>query len=204
MIAKLRGIIDTLGENSLILDVNGVGYQIGCSQKTLLAIGSVGDPATLFIETVMRQESLQLYGFQSVSEKGWFHVLTTVQGVGMKVAMAILSALNLDEIHTAILQHDKATITRAEGVGPKLAARILNELKEKIPTTLQIASSGSTSRAISPTPIFNEALMALMQLGYRRAEATEVLREITAASDDIARVEDLVRMALGKLSTMVA
>lgn len=203
MIAKLRGTIDTLGEGFLIIDVNGVGYQAACSQKTLSMFPNTGESVTLYIETVMRQESLQLYGFYSETEKDWFRLLTTVQGVGMKVALAILSALTPNDICSAIASQDKTLLTRAEGVGPKLAARIVNELKGK---GAAFAGTNATVGFDAPhsSPASQEALLALTQLGYKQAQVSEVLRQIQSDLPKDAGVADLIRSALSKLSRVAA
>ncbi|MEN8236080.1 MAG: Holliday junction branch migration protein RuvA [Pseudomonadota bacterium] len=203
MIAKLRGVIDTLGDGFLVIDVNGVGYQVACSQKTLSMFPALGESITLFIETVMRQESLQLYGFYSENEKDWFRLLTTVQGVGMKVALAILSVLTPNDIHVAIASQDKTLLTRADGVGGKLAARIVNELKEKSLGASGISATGGSSVA-QVSPAYEEARLALTQLGYKQAQVSEVLRQIQDAATETLEVTDLIRAALAKLSRAVA
>src|SRR5579863_5676597 len=132
MIAKLTGVIDTVGDTYLILDVSGVGYFVSCSSRTLASIGAKGERVVLFIETIMRAESLHLYGFGSKEVQDCFRLITTVQGVGMRMGLSLLSALSPVDIYQAIATQDKTTLTRADGVGPKLASRILTELKDKI------------------------------------------------------------------------
>ncbi len=202
MIAKLRGTIDTLGDGFLIIDVNGVGYQVACSHKTLSMFPDLGESLTLFIETVVRQESLQLYGFYSETEKDWFRLLTTVQGVGMKVALAILSALTPHDIQSAIASQDKTLLTRAEGVGAKLAARVVNELKEKVSGLSSSSFAGSSVETV--TPAHEEALFALTQLGYKRAEVVDALRQVQASTSETLKVAELIRMCLSKLSRVAA
>ena len=132
MIAKLTGVLDSLGEDSLIIDVSGVGYLVFCSSRTLRSTGKLGDPLTLFIETHVREDHIHLYGFLDSSEHEWFRLLTTVQGVGAKVALAVLGALTPKELENAFLTEDKALLTRAPGVGQRLAVRLLAELRDKV------------------------------------------------------------------------
>ncbi|MBT5654293.1 MAG: Holliday junction branch migration protein RuvA, partial [Alphaproteobacteria bacterium] len=133
MIAKLKGLIDTRLEDSIIIDVQGVGYQLFCSNQTLSQLPEVGEACEVQVETIMRAEQLTLFGFATPEEKGWFKLLTTVQGVGARVGLALLSALSANDLTNALLAEDKAMITRADGVGPKLAGRIVTELKDKVP-----------------------------------------------------------------------
>ena len=133
MIGKLKGVVDSVDEESLILDVNGVGYLVSASARTLRALPAVGDAAELLIETHVREDAIRLYGFLTATEREWFRVLQSVQGVGAKVALGILGALSGDALGLAIAKQDKATMARAPGVGPKLAARLVLELKDKAP-----------------------------------------------------------------------
>ena len=133
MIGKLRGVVDSFGDDFVILDVAGVGYVVNCSSRTLQHLPRAGEPATLAIETQVREDSIRLFGFSRDAERDWFRLLQSVQGVGAKVALAILSILPPDELANAIAMQDKATVSRASGVGPKLAARIVAELKDKAP-----------------------------------------------------------------------
>ena len=133
MIGKLKGVVDSIDEESLILDVNGVGYLVSASARTLRALPAVGDAAELLIETHVREDAIRLYGFLTATEREWFRVLQSVQGVGAKVALGILGALSADALSLAIAKQDKTTMARAPGVGPKLAARLVLELKDKAP-----------------------------------------------------------------------
>src|SRR6201991_5239147 len=133
MIGKLKGIIDSYGEDNIVVDVNGVGYVVHCSARTLQALPPTGDPVALSIETHVREDQIRLFGFQNDIEREWFRLLQTVQGVGTKVALAILSTLKPADLATAIALRDKAMITRSPGVGPKVAERIVTELKDKAP-----------------------------------------------------------------------
>jgi holliday junction DNA helicase RuvA len=199
MIAKLTGLIDTLGDTFLILDVNGVGYLISCSSRTLSTIGVKGERAVLLIETVMRAESLHLYGFGSMDEQNCFRLLITVQGVGMRMGLALLSALAPSDIYQAIAAQDKTTLTRADGVGPKLATRILTELKDKIPEDISFTSN-VTSLPSSLSPNVQEAVSALVNLGYRRLEAVTAVSKAQQRLSEDASLNDLIRQGLSLLS----
>ncbi len=215
MIAKLKGIVDTIGDEYCIIDVNGVGYLVFASAKTLGRL-KIGDAANILIETVVREDSISLYGFYSALEKEWFLTLTKVQGVGAKVCLSILSALAPQQLAQAIAAQDKASFTRANGVGPKLAARIVTELKDKI-VTIPVAAATTTAelakeldmdateqtenyednliaRADDPTAM-EDALSALVNLGYQRLEAYRVVNQVLIAHPDI-DVSELIRLSL--------
>lgn len=198
MIAKLKGIVDSIGENWMLIDVQGVGYQVSCSQKTLAKLPSPGAAVALHIETVVRQDMIQLYGFSDRAEKDWFNLLTTVQGVGMKVGLAILSALTPDELDQALATQDKTMISRADGIGPKLAARITNELKDKRPTGFTNATLYILPTASSVGQA--EAISALVNLGYRRQEAMDAVAQACENSGGVSSVEDIIRFGLNKLA----
>src|ERR1700751_4491201 len=132
MIAALTGVVDQLGSEAVGIDVNGVGYLAFCSTRTISRLPALGSPVQLLIETHVREDHIHLYGFIDAAERDWFRQLTTVQGVGARLALAILSAVAPDQLGLAILAQDKAVVTRAEGVGPRLAARIVNELRDKV------------------------------------------------------------------------
>lgn len=199
MIAKLTGIVDTLGDTFVILDVNGVGYLVSCSSRTLSQLGSRGERALLYIETVMRAESLQLYGFVDSEEQQCFRLLTTVQGVGMRMALALLSAISASEIYAAISAQDKTILTRAEGVGPKLAARIASELKDKIPAEAGFLAT-VYSHPSSLSPAIEEAISALVNLGYRRIEAVTAVSKAQQNCGEEASLNDLIRQSLNLMS----
>lgn len=199
MIAKLTGLIDTLGENFLIIDVNGVGYFVSCSGQTLRNVGSRGERITLLIETVMRAESLQLFGFSTLEEQDCFRLLTTVQGVGMRMGLALLSALPPVEIYRAIASQDKESLTRADGVGPKLASRILTELKDKIPADIGFISNTNTM-STSLAPSIQEAVSALVNLGYRRLDAVTAVTKAYQHLGAEASLNDLIRQGLSTLA----
>jgi Holliday junction DNA helicase RuvA len=199
MIAKLTGLLDVLNETSLVLDVNGVGYLVSCSSRTLGSLGTKGERVTLFIETVMRAESLQLYGFGSQEEQACFRLLTTVQGVGMRMALALLSALSPSDIYQAIATQDKTILTRADGVGPKLASRVVTELKDKIPTGIAFAANVYTHPS-SLAPSLEEAVSALVNLGYRRLEAVTAVSKAQQRLGEDAPLNDLIRQGLSLLA----
>lgn len=174
MIAKLKGLVDSQGDDWAVIDVSGVGYLVFASAKTLSRLPKAGEAATLFIETHVREDHIHLYGFIDAVEKEWFRLLLTVQGVGSKVALAILSVLTPEEISRAIAAGDKAMISRANGVGPKLAVRLLTELKDKAagialtPFSPAAATAGAAPLEAGP---LEDAISALVNLGYRRVEA---------------------------------
>ncbi len=198
MIAKLTGLIDSLHDTFLVLDVKGVGYLVSCSSRTLGTIGNTGDPATLFIETVMKETSLSLYGFSTTHEQACFRLLITVQGVGMRMAMALLSALSPVDIYQAIGTQDKDSSTRADGVGPKLASRIMGELKDKIPeNTHFITTPYAPSSAQGPN--LEDATSALVNLGYRRIDAITAVSKAQSHVNDDAPLSELIRKSLSLL-----
>ena len=174
MIGRLTGIVEDLGGNQAIVDVNGVGYLVYCSSKTL-AVAETGSPVRLEIETQVREDAFILYAFAAEQEKNWFKLLTSVQGVGGRVALQILSALGQDELATAILSEDRKAVSRADGVGPKLAQRIISVLKDRVietDTTPNILHpSGEASSSSQSAAEHTEAISALVNLGYGRAEA---------------------------------
>jgi Holliday junction DNA helicase RuvA len=202
MIAKLTGIIDSLGDDWAILDVQGVGYLLSCSGQTLAKLGRPGEAAMLHAETRLRDEIPHLYGFADRAERDWFRGLTTVQGVGSKVALAILSVLGPDALALALASGDKAALARADGVGPKLAARIAAELKDRAQTlslrvVVEQPGAPKTPAAANPNA---EAVSALVNLGYSRGDAFAAVTAV-AAKDDLA-LSDLIRAALRELSAV--
>ena len=199
MIAKLTGLVDTIGDTFLILDVNGIGYLVSASRRTLSHIGAQGERVTLFIDTVMRAESLHLYGFESREEQDCFRLLTTVQGVGMRMALALLSPLSSSEIYQAIGAQDKTMLTRADGVGPKLASRIVTELKDKIPADMTYTSNVYPHPS-SLSPMVEEAVSALVNLGYRRIEAVTAVSKAQQNGGSEVALNDLIRQGLNTLS----
>lgn len=204
MIGKLKGVIDSYGEDHVILDVHGVGYLVHCSAKTLTALPSTGEAAVLSIETHVREDMIRLYGFRSDQEREWFKLLQTVQGVGAKVALAILSALEPGALATALGTGDKAMIGRAPGVGPKLAQRIVTELKDKAPAfgTVDpaiIKLSDSVAEKTAPAPV-SDALSALVNLGYQQAQASAAVAAAVRIAGDSASSPQLIRLALKEMA----
>src|SRR6266478_2852022 len=170
MIGKLKGIIDSYGEDFIVVDVNGVGYLVHCSARTLQELPGMGQPAALSIETHVREDQIRLFGFLTDVEREWFRLLQTVQGVGAKVALSVLSTFRPGELASAIAMCDKASIKRAPGVGPKVAERLVIELKDKAPAYSDldpavIRLSGSLAEKRAPQPIL-DAVSALVNLGY--------------------------------------
>ena len=206
MIAKLRGIIDTIGEDYCIIDVNGVGYLVAASAKTLGKL-AIGAEATLLTEMVVREDSISLFGFADAWEKEWFNTLTKVQGVGAKVCLSILSVLTPVQLSQAIGAQDKTSFCRASGVGPKLAARIVTELKDKIVTvpvnsnsTDVLSDTGTTTAPIIPSAPADysksdDVISALVNLGYQRLEAYHAVSRVIAENPD-ANVPTLIRLSL--------
>lgn len=204
MIAKLSGVLDSVADTSCILDVNGVGYQVFCSARTLRNLPRAGEAVRLHIETHVREDHIHLYGFLSEAERGWFNLLQTVQGVGAKVALAILSALAPDELFRAIASGDKTTLNRCDGVGPKLAARLITELKDKVGGIalgpVATASPADTAVAESANGPVADALSALVNLGYKRADAFGAVTTAARTLGDKANVQQLIPAALKELA----
>lgn len=198
MIAKLRGVLDSVGDGFLILDVNGVGYRVFCSTKTQMKMPANGQTAALLIETQVREDHIHLFGFADAAEKSWFTLLTTVQGVGAKVALAILSALSSDELSLAIASADSKALTRAGGVGPKLALRIVTELKGKIGSAISAAGTDTPAGEVvqAQGSAVNDAISALMNLGYARMDASMAVAKSFKKRGENAKVDELIRDAL--------
>ncbi|MDT7534026.1 Holliday junction branch migration protein RuvA [Sphingobium sp. SA2] len=199
MIAKLKGLLDSTGIDHAIIDVGGVGYLVGASSRTLAALGPVGEAVTIHTEMLVAADSIRLVGFARAEERDWYRLLTHVQGVGSRVALAILSALEPLELHRAVAMGDKAMIARANGVGPKLAQRIVNELKDKIGAAPVGSPIGAGGVAVLPTGSFAaDALSALQNLGFKPYEASTAVAAAEAELGDDASLDALVRLALRK------
>lgn len=198
MIARLRGLVEGISGDRCIVDVGGVGYLVFCSTRTLAALPPAGE-VTLQVETLVREDAIALYGFSSTAEQEWWRLLITVQGVGARVALNLLSALSPDQLIAAIATGDRAAITRTPGVGPKLAVRILTELREK--AGAMPSGAGALPSAPPPaSPHFADALSALLNLGYRRAEAEAALAKGVAAHGEAAALDVLIRAGLKVLA----
>ena len=204
MIGKLKGRVDSYGEDFLILDVGGVGYLVHCSSRTLQRLAPVGEAATLAIETHVREDMIRLYGFESDGEREWFRLLQTVQGVGAKVALAILSSLDPGGLATAIASGDKGAVARAPGVGPKLAARIVAEMKDKVPAFAALDPalarlSGAVEDGRAPPPVA-DAVSALVNLGYAPAQASAAVAAAVKDAGVDAEARVLIRLGLRELA----
>lgn len=196
MIAHLKGLLVSTGIDHAVIDVAGVGYLVGASSRTLAALGPVGEAVTIHTEMLVAEDSIRLMGFAEAGERDWFRHLTSVPGVGARVALAILSTLAPDELGTAVARQDKAMVARANGVGPKLAERIVRELKDKVGTV----ALGSGAAAPAATGAAADAVSALGNLGFKPAEAAAAVK---AAEDELgpgATLDALVRLALRKAS----
>jgi Holliday junction DNA helicase RuvA len=195
MIAKLRGILDGVAADHAVIDVNGVGYLVHASSRTLSALGGAG--AEVVLHTVMQvsQDDIRLIGFSTGEERDWFGLLTAVQGVGSRVGLAILSALSVDDLHRAVAAGDSAMIARANGVGPKLAQRIAHELRDKAGAIALGAGPGAPP---APGSAAADAVSALLNLGFRPVEASSAVAKAEAELGQGATLDALVRAALKK------
>ncbi len=209
MIGKLTGIIDSFGTGYVLLDVGGVGYLVFASARTLGRIGRKGDPAGLLIDTHVREDHIHLYGFADAGEQQWFRLLTSVQGVGAKVGLSILSTCPPEKLALAIAAQDKAILTQADGVGPKLALRILTELKDKaanmdLGAGVKTAAPSPDSKPLTDaqSSIDQDAVSALVNLGYGRADAYQAVMNARSKANDneSGKLDHLIRLALKELS----
>lgn len=204
MIGKLTGLVDSQGEGWAMIDVSGVGYVAFCSARTLAMLPGVGEPACLYIETHVREDHIHLFGFAERAERDWFRLLGTVQGVGAKMALAILSVLPAAELVQAIAAQDKAAISRANGVGPKLAVRIVTELKESAGKIVlgPVAAAGGSGAGERPAiaALSEDAVSALVNLGYRRGEAFGAIAQATRSLGGEAPLEAVIKAGLKELT----
>jgi len=204
MIGKLRGVIDSYGDDWVIVDVGGVGYQVHCSARTLQALPQPGDAASLSIETYVREDVIRLYGFASELEREWFRLLQTVQGVGSKVALAVLGVMKPGELATAIALQDKALLARAPGVGKKVAERIVAELRDKAPAYASVDPAivhlqADLADRRAPQPVA-EAVSALVNLGYAQVQASAAIAAASRTGGEGATTEQLIRLGLKELA----
>jgi Holliday junction DNA helicase RuvA len=204
MIGKLKGIVDSYGDDFVILDVGGVGYQVHCSPRTLQSLPRPGEPAMLSIETHVREDQIRLYGFVSDIEREWFRLLQTVQGVGAKVALAVLGTLKASELASAIALRDKAAVARTPGVGPKVAERIVTELKDKAPEFATIDPAvaqlaGALEEMRAPRPVA-DAVSALVNLGYGQPQAAAAIAAAARNVEDADDTAALIRQGLKELA----
>ena len=219
MIAKLTGLVDSSGAGWAVVDVSGVGYLVRCSGRALGALPAQGEPVSLFIETHVREDHIHLYGFPEAAERDWFNLLSTVQGVGARVALAILSVLAPDDLIQAIAAQDKRAVARANGVGPKLAGRIVTELKDKAgqfalgpAAALAGGAAGNGGGAVDGgaaandgagtgmPPLSEDAISALVNLGYQRGEAFGAVAQATRTLGAEAPLEAVIKAGLKELS----
>ncbi|UYO50085.1 Holliday junction branch migration protein RuvA [Rhodopseudomonas palustris] len=204
MIGKLKGIIDSYGEDYVILDVQGVGYQVHCASRTLQALPSPGEAATLSIETYVREDQIKLFGFRTDHEREWFRLLQTVQSVGAKVALAVLSTLPPNDLANAIALRDKAAVARTPGVGPKVAERIVTELKDKVPALgavdpAVVKLSGAIDDNRAPRAVA-DAISALVNLGYGQPQAAAAVAAASRTAGEGAETAQLIKLGLKELS----
>ncbi|TNE40209.1 MAG: Holliday junction branch migration protein RuvA [Alphaproteobacteria bacterium] len=204
MIGKLKGLVDSAGEDWALIDVGGVCYQVHCSSRTLGQLPQVGEAVALSIETYVREDQIKLFGFLTGLERDWFRLLQSVQGVGAKVALAILSALTTEELASAVVFQDKTAVGRASGVGPKLALRIVNELKNKAPQGGVVIEGGKNAgSAAAPTSagIGHDAVSALVNLGYAPPQAASAVAQAMARAGRDAGLDLLIREGLKELAS---
>jgi Holliday junction DNA helicase RuvA len=204
MIGKLKGIIDSYGEDFVILDVGGVGYQVHCPARVLQSLPAQGEAATLSIETYVREDQIKLFGFASDTEREWFRLLQTVQGVGAKVAMSVLGTLKVPELANAVAMRDKALVARSPGVGAKVAERIVTELKDKAPAFTNVDPAvvhlaGSVDEKRAPRPVM-DAVSALVNLGYGQPQAAAAIAAAARDAGEGADTATLIRQGLKELS----
>lgn len=209
MIGKWTGRLDSTGDGWLIVDVGGVGYVVYASMRTLGAVGAPGAPATLLIETHVREDHIHLYGFADAAERDWFRLLSTVQGVGARMALAILSVLPPAQLVQALAAQDKASLTRASGVGPKLAGRIVTELKDKAGRLAlgeaarqhAVETPGVGAQPLDSGGVPEDAVSALVNLGYSRGEAFGAVAQAAQALGREAPLPDVIRAGLKELAS---
>lgn len=203
MIGKLRGTLDSVGRDWVIVDVGGVGYEVSCPARVMARLPAIGQPITLAIETYVREDAIKLFGFLNDAERSWFRLLQNVQGVGTKVALSILGVLDPQELANAIALQDKAQVARAPGVGPKVALRIVSELRDKAPALLiagEIGAQTAGRRGVGPASPTADAVSALINLGYSAVEANGAVASVAARLGDGAKAEELIRQGLKELA----
>jgi Holliday junction DNA helicase RuvA len=204
MIGKLKGIIDSYGEDFVILDVGGVGYQVHCPARTLQALPTPGEAATLSIETYVREDQIRLFGFASDTEREWFRLLQTVQGVGARVAMSVLGTLKVSELANAVAMRDKASVARSPGVGAKVAERIVTELQDRAPAFTNVDPAvvhlaGALDEKRAPRPVM-DAVSALVNLGYGQPQAAAAVAAAARNAGEGADAATLIRQGLKELA----
>ena len=201
MISQITGKIIEINEKFLIVDVNGIGYQIFCSAKTIYKFRDIETTITILTEMIVREDSQTLYGFYDIIEKQWFNLLVSVQGVGAKAALAIFSSLNIDELSFAISNSEKLSITKADGIGPKIAGRIINELKDKIPNNQidPLFSDLTGDLNDANKEIIEDAISALSNIGYNKSSCKKIVIGVFEESEKDLKLSDLISKSLKKL-----
>ncbi|MFG1403660.1 Holliday junction branch migration protein RuvA [Xanthobacter sediminis] len=204
MIGKLKGVVDTIAEDHLILDVHGVGYLVHCSARTLRDLPRMGEAVSLVIETHVREDMIRLYGFATEGEREWFRLLLSVQGIGTKIALAVLSTLRPTELAQAVTLADKTMIARAQGVGPRVATRIVTELKDKVPggfaVDMGLPAVAGDAAIVGEGGAVADALSALVNLGYALPQANVAIAAAMRAAGEDATTEKLIRLGLKELA----
>jgi Holliday junction DNA helicase RuvA len=200
MIAQLTGLVDALEDGRCVIDVAGVGYLVHASSRTLAALPRPPEVVKLLVETQVREDAIQLFGFSDTAERDWFRLLTTVQGVGPRVALSMLSALSPRELIGAIAARDQASLTRAPGVGARLAARLLTELKDKVGAMPSSPGAGIPLPVVRPAGTAGDALSALVNLGYRRPEVQTTVARVVERLGDNAALDAIIRDSLKELA----
>ena len=205
MIGKLKGIIDAFGDDWVLIDVNGVCYEVHCSPRTLGSLPQVGEAATIAIETHVRETEIKLFGFATDAERAWFRLLQSVQGVGAKVALAVLGTLSPQDLANAVALQDKAQVARSPGVGPKVAQRIVSELKDKIPNMVLSGQPGAALAAVGEEPVpaapaAADAVSALTNLGYAHAQAAAAVASAVRKTGEEGETAELIRLGLKELA----
>jgi len=198
MIAKLRGQLDTIDDGWVVLDVQGVGYLVQCSSRTIAGLPPVGETVSLLIETVVREDDIRLFGFENNEDRAWFRLLQTVQAVGARVALALMATMSIADLAEAIVAQDRASLIRAPGVGPRLADRILSELKNKVPAVS--ATPGAPTPVAAGKDAQGDAISALINLGYRRTEAQGAISSASKSLGQEAPISALISAGLKELA----
>ncbi|MGV1014242.1 MAG: Holliday junction branch migration protein RuvA [Methyloceanibacter sp.] len=202
MIGKLKGRLDSIAPSTVIVDVGGVGYEVTVGARLLTGLPPIGETVTLAVDTYIREDGVRLYGFASEHERAWFRALQTVQGVGAKVALAVLGTLSAADLANAVALQDKSHVARAPGVGPKVAARIVAELKDKMPTLAPALRPGGGFAPVPPPEglAARDAVSALTNLGYAHGEAAAAISAAIGRAGREARAEELIRLGLKELA----
>jgi Holliday junction DNA helicase RuvA len=201
MIGKLTGILDSVSTNVVIIDAGGVGYEVTIGARTFAALPPPGETVTLAIDTHVREDEIRLYGFATEHERAWFRALQEVQGVGAKIALAVLGTLSAADLANAVALQDKGQVARTPGVGPKVAARIVAELKDKMPSLAPALRPGRGFAVLPEGLAARDAVSALTNLGYAHGEAAAAITAAIGKAGREARAEELIRLGLKELAS---